>query len=410
MDPLNQNRRLITRLFTRSTLFIAIIALSSGVNLLFTVYQLRNSSTREFADYTVTVSAIMLQSGMMGGLSVEVTRLLSSTELVQVNESGRTRSLDYYFFRTALTFLVLFIPTFFIAKVFLKLGNFDALVIPAFLVPSFFQAIYIGKLQARSRAITYALIGASTPIFMIILAILNVHILYSLQNWTWIYLVSAVLTTVIAKKCSEDIDLDVSTVFKWNLVKTSGFVFLTYWLLRIDIFTARRALGDFSGDRYISISSIATTIVGLSTLFGLFSIRSITAGDHPRRITLIKRLLLILLCIWLTVLISVAMFGPTISEYLPENSSFTKRSEYIPVFFAIAPYGIVIPLAFSVIGTHRTTITKLFFFVAIMLTVCLQIIDLSMMSYSFVYGFFGFVMLAVLINTTVNSTNLSESA
>ena len=403
MNSLVQGFRFICRYFTRSTLFVVIIAVSSGINLLFTAFQLRHSSTREFADYSVTVSAIVLQSGVMSGLSVEVTRLLSTPETNTLKHPERIFLLNYNSLKSIVVFLLVFFPTFIVAKSLLNLKTFDALVIPAFLIPSFYQAIYIGKLQARTRVITYALIGASTPAFMISLAVFKVRFLSDLHYWSWIYLLAASVTTVLAKISSKDVMLNISTVFNWNLVKTSGFVFLTYWVLRIDILTARAALGGISGDKYITVSALATTIVGFSTLVGLFSIKSVTTSDQQLRKILIRRLLSFLATLWFAVLISIALLGPTIFEYILKDQFFVERSEYIPIFLAVSPYGIAIPLAFSVIAVYRTTLTYLFLITAISLTISLPILSLDTMGYCIVYGVSGLILLGALIKTTLSS-------
>lgn len=395
--------KLISRYFTRSTLFVAIIAVSSAANLLFTTFQLRHSSTREFADYSITVSAIVLQSGIMAGLSVEVTRLLSASETDIPKQTKRKFLFNYNLFKPIIFLLLVFLPIFIVAKSMLNLKTFDALVIPAFLIPSFYQAIYIGKLQARTRVITYALIGASTPAFMIFLAVFKVRYLSDLQYWSWIYLLAASVTTVLAKFISQDIMFNVSTVFNWNLVKTSGFVFLTYWVLRVDILTARVTLGEIPGDKYITVSALATTIVGFSTLVGLFSINSITTSNQQLRKIMIKRLLSFLATLWIGVLIFITLFGPTISKYVLKNNIFVERSEYVPIFLAVSPYSIAIPLAFSVIAIYRTTLTYLFLITAILLTISLPMLSLNIMGYCIIYGFSGLILLTALIRTTMKS-------
>jgi len=384
---------LVRQHIKQSGVFIFLVGGSTLLNVLFTVFMLRNTNTNQFSNYSLTASAVILQSGLLGGLSVEVNRLLSVSESIDRNELGRMAHPR----KTYLMVIFLMAIVYLTVKNVLDLRTLDAVVVPAFLLPSFFQAVYVGKLQFNRRVIGYAFIGIITPLLMIILAVVKVKYLPKFDYWSWIFLIASILATLFAKLISKGIEISTHEVLTKNLIKTSFFVFLTYWILRIDIFSARSALGTVTGDRYITISSLATTVTGIFTLMGLFTMRSMTSGDKKQRHMIAARMIYSLIALWCAFL-TVSYFCSTyVFLSILEIDTFTSKNQIMLVLASAAPIGVAMPLAFSVIAIHRKIVTKLFVVLGFFSTIFLSTFARDLESFCLIYAGTGIVALFSLI-------------
>ena len=384
---------LVRQYVKQSGVFVFLVVGSTLLNVLFTVFMLRNTNSSQFSNYSITSSAVILQSGLLGGLSVEVNRLLSISEFTdhkKVKKIAHPR-------KTYLMVIFLMAIGFFTVKNVLDLRTLDAVVVPAFLLPSFFQAVYVGKLQFSRRVLSYAFVGIITPTLMIILAVVKVKYLPKFDYWSWIFLMASILATLFAKLISKEIEINTHEVLTKNLIKTSFFVFLTYWILRIDIFSARSALGTVTGDRYITISSLATTVTGVFTLMGLFTMRSMTSGDRKQRKVIATRMIYSLITLWCAFL-TVSYFCSTyVFLSILKIDTFTSKNQIILVLASAAPIGVAMPIAFSVIAIHRKIVTKLFFVLGFFSTICLSLFAHDLVTFCLIYAGTGIIALFSLI-------------
>ena len=380
---------LVRQHIKQSGVFVFLVGGSTLLNVLFTVFILRNTNTSQFSNYSITTSAVILQSGLLGGLSVEVNRLLSVSEINDRKEVGKISHPR----KTYLMVIFLMAIGFFTAKNVLDLKTLDAAIVPAFLLPSSFQAVYVGKLQFSRRVISYASVGIITPMLMIILAVVKVKYLPKFDYWSWIFLIASILATLYARLISKGIEVNIHDILTKDMIKTSFFVFLTYWILRIDIFSARSALGTVTGDRYITISSLATAITGVFTLMGLFTMRSMTSGDRKQRKLIATRMIYSLITLWCAFL-TVSYFCSTyIFLSILKIDTFTSKNQIMLVLASAAPMGVAMPIAFSVIAIHRKKVTKLFIVLVCFSTICLSTFAHDLVSFCLIYAGTGIMAL-----------------
>ena len=374
---------------------------STVLNICFALLVLRKTDEIQFSNYSLTYSAVILQSGLMSGVPIEVNRSLSNAGFS--DPKGPARSSLQKFILPLTAFMA--ICVFLLSKHVMKLRFLDAIIVPAFIFPSFLQAIYVGKLQFKKRILDYALIGFFTNGTMIILALLKIQFLPEVNYWSWIFLAAATLATLLARRKARDTRFKPTDVLTLNLFKTSIFVFSTYWVLRLDIFTARMALGEFWGNRYITVSSLATTITGVLTLIGIFSIQSFSTSSLKRQKALTQKLTIYLVGLWALFILAAFLFGPFTSSNILKSNALANKSEYIPILLAAAPIGIAVPLAFSAIGIHRSSISKLFIYISIGLPICLITFANDLSGFCVVYGIFGmFALIFVFIKLTKQTT------